>query len=65
MLTFTNEVYPKMRPVIQHVCKEFVEQSEKEFLAMIQADGIKDELESQELCLLKHDYLSDLKAATE
>ena len=31
----------------------------------MQNDEIAQELESQELCLLKHDYLRDLKAATE
>ena len=32
-------------------------------MTSMQTDEIAEELESQELCLLKHDYLRDLKEA--
>ena len=46
LLTFTNELQPKIRPVLIHVCKEFVEEAEGELLSHMQADQIGDELES-------------------
>lgn len=38
LLTFTNELQPKIRPILIHVCKEFVEEAEGELLSHMEAD---------------------------
>ena len=45
---------------MHHSCQELVSEAEDQFIKMMYTESIGDELESQELCLLKHDYLTDL-----
>ena len=59
-VTFSTEIDPKLTPVMHHSCQEFVSEAEDQFIKMMYTESIGDELESQELCLLKHDYLTDL-----
>jgi len=64
-LSFSNDLQPRVTPIIRHICREFAQEAETELVSLMRDVALSEELESQELCLLKHDYLSDLKAATQ
>ena len=63
-VNFGNEIQQKLTPVLHHSCQELSREAERRFVQMLQSEGVAAELESQELCLLKQDYLSNLQQAS-
>ena len=61
-MNFSSVNEPKLEPILRFTCLEFIRQAEESFVKALQAEQIGEELESQELCLLKQDFLSDLDA---
>ena len=47
-------------PIMNTLSQEFTEESELQYLKVLQETQLSRDLESQELCLLKSDFLSDL-----
>ena len=59
-VSFTRSLYSKLSTTISPILKNFALSSEQKFIKVMQEAHISKELETQELCLSKQDYLEDL-----
>ena len=61
VVAFARQLYPKLAPAISPILKQFALESEVQFLGVMEENRIPEELEAQELCLLKHNELEQMK----